>query len=69
MSTTTVQGTAVQPERAVRTPRADARDPIAPFHAPRPPEAELAASRGLVLALLLVLPFWLLIAALVSTLV
>lgn len=69
MSTTTVQGAAVQPDLAVGTSRADARDPIGPFHAPRPPEAELAASRGLVLALLLVLPFWLLIAVLVSTLV
>jgi hypothetical protein len=69
MSTATVQGAVVQPEQAVGTPRADARDPIGPFHAPRPPEAELAASRGLVLALLLVLPFWLLIAVLVSTLV
>lgn len=69
MSTTTVQGAVVQPEQAVGTSRADARDPIGPFHAPRPPEAELAAPRGLVLALLLVLPFWLLLAMLISTLV
>ena len=69
MSTTTAQGAVVPPAEAVGTSRADARDPIGPFHAPRPPEAELAASRGLVLALLLVLPFWLVTAVLVSTLV
>ena len=66
MSTRTVHGAAVQPGRAGRTAPAEARDPLGRYHAPRPPEAELAASRGLVLALLLVLPFWLIV-ALVST--
>ena len=66
MSTRTVQGAAVQPGRAGGTTQAEARDPLGPYHAPRPPDAELAASRGLVLALLLVLPFWLIV-ALVST--
>ena len=66
MSTGTVQGAAVQPGRAGRTAPPEAREPLGRYHAPRPPEAELAASRGLVLALLLVLPFWLIV-ALIST--
>ena len=65
MSTRTVH-VPVQPGRAGGTTPPEARDPLGRYHAPRPPEAELAASRGLVLALLLVLPFWLIV-ALVST--
>ena len=43
------------------TPRAEAPLAVepAPFHAPRPPRAELSSVRGIVIGLLIVLPFWL----------
>ena len=42
-------------------PRAEAPLVVepAPFHAPRPPRAELSSMRGIVIGLLIVLPFWL----------
>jgi hypothetical protein len=44
----------------------DARQPACRYHPPRPSETELACSRGLVFALLAVLPFWVSIAAIAT---
>lgn len=66
MFTTVQQDAPGQPPRAVGISQQELPDLVGRRHAPRPPEAELAASRGLIVALLLVLPFWLVVVVAVS---
>lgn len=63
MSTFTEHRTPVLRQRAGAADTSDTRPPARPYRASRPPESELASSRGVVLALLMVLPFWLCLAA------
>lgn len=62
MSALTARSTMVRRERAGRLPKEDCA-PTVTYRAKRPPESELASSRGLMFAVILVMPFWLVLGA------